>query len=186
MPRRDSLQREQDLAQLGALYLQGQTQVAIGEELGVSQPQICKDLATLQRRWLESALIDFSAAKAKELARIDHLERVYWEAWEHSTQERIRNVTEKVEAGGQERKRAQLEREPQSGNPAYLEGVRWCIDRRCKVLGLDAAARWEVTGKEGGPVQLQQEREYDPKLLAEWERLLLRETTPAEPAGAGA
>ena len=175
MPHRVNLRREADLARLAALYLQGKSQVEIALELRISQPQVSRDLATLQRRWLASSLLDFDAARARELARIAHLERVYWQSWERSTQDRGRAAPERPAAGAEDR-------EPLSGNAAFLAGVRWCIDRRCRVLGLDAAAKWEVTGKEGGPLQVQQEREYDPRLLAEWERLLLRAPPPPEPA----
>jgi hypothetical protein len=75
MPRRVNLQREADLARLATLYLQGKGRVEIGLELRISQPQVSRDLATLQRRWLASSLLDFDAAKARELARIAHLER---------------------------------------------------------------------------------------------------------------
>jgi hypothetical protein len=56
----------------------------------------------------------------------DELERTYWEAWQLS-----------------------LHRD---GNPAYLEGVFRCIDRRCKLLGLDAPNRHEIFGSGGSPV----------------------------------
>ena len=59
-------------------------------------------------------------------------------------------------------------------------------ERRAKYLGLDSAARWEVTGKDGGPVETVQETEYDPKMLAAWERILLAAPAPADEEGAGA
>jgi hypothetical protein len=33
-----------------------------------------------------------------------------------------------------------------------LQGVGWCIERRCKLIGIDAPQKQEVTGKDGGPL----------------------------------
>lgn len=115
-PHRTKAQREHDLAETARLYLRGATQAEIAAKQGVVQQQISKDLKVIQRRWQQSALVDMQAAKARELARIDHLERVYWEAWEKT-----------------------------SGYYA-LAGVQWCIERRCKIFGLDAVNRVELSG----------------------------------------
>jgi hypothetical protein len=34
-----------------------------------------------------------------------------------------------------------MEREQRDGNPAFLAGVMSCIERRCKLLGLDAPVK---------------------------------------------
>ena len=31
------------------------------------------------------------------------------------------------------------------GDPRFLAGVQWCIDKRCKIMGLDAPQLVEVT-----------------------------------------
>jgi len=33
----------------------------------------------------------------------------------------------------------------QAGDPRFLTGVQWCIERRCKILGIDAVIAGEVT-----------------------------------------
>jgi hypothetical protein len=40
-----------------------------------------------------------------------------------------------------------------------LAGVMSCIEKRCKLLGLDAPAKQEVTGKDGGPIQTEQRQD---------------------------
>ncbi len=37
--------------------------------------------------------------------------------------------------------------EQRNGNPAYLSGVQWCIDRRCKLLGLDAPIKAQINAQ---------------------------------------
>ena len=129
------------------MYLRGWIQADIAEETGLSQPTVSRDLKALQRDWLESALIDFNEAKAQELAKVDRLEREYWVAWEASKEDKEVQTTEKVKGDKTARSKAQVRREGQVGNPSFLAGVQWCIERRCKILGIDAAAKVEQVGK---------------------------------------
>ena len=149
---RNPAQRERDRAYLAERYLRGVTQAEIAVHLGLSRQQITYDVKLLQARWRQSSLHDFDAARGQELAKIDELERTYWVAWEHSLQERQTTTTKRVdvgvpgEQGGSARAEAQLRKEQRDGNPAYLEGVRWCIERRCRLLGLDAPEQIEHSG----------------------------------------
>jgi len=124
------------------MYLQGVTQAEIGQRLGVSQPQISYDLRTLRNRWLQSSLVNIDEAKARELARVDHLEREYWEAWEKSKNP-VKTIASKKVDGQQIEKT--IQGETGTGDPRYLSGVQWCINKRCEVLGLNAPNRTDVT-----------------------------------------
>src|SRR5215831_10820916 len=96
---RTPFERERDLRETAALYLRGLSQVEIAQRLNLSRQQIGYDLKILQRRWQESALADFHAKKAAELAKMDELERTYWEAWERSRQPREVTTQEKTQGG---------------------------------------------------------------------------------------
>jgi hypothetical protein len=96
---RSPRERERDLAETAALYLRGWTQSEIAQRLHVSRPQIGYDLKVLQQRWQESALADFNTKKATELARVDQLERTYWEAWDlHEALRQSRNLAGRVQS----------------------------------------------------------------------------------------
>ena len=86
--KRTSVERERDLEAITGLYLRGVSQSEIAAQLGVTQQQVSYDLKVVQRRWAEKTVINLDAAKQKELARIDLLEREYWQAWERSKGER--------------------------------------------------------------------------------------------------
>src|SRR5450755_1763137 len=117
-------ERERDLRETAALYLRGLTHFEIAQRLKVSRQQIGYDLKVLQRRWQESALADFNAKKAAELARVDELERTYWEAWERSLQAREVTTQEKTQAGdGQAdaaRLKAGVRKEQRDGTAEFL------------------------------------------------------------------
>jgi DNA-binding transcriptional regulator LsrR (DeoR family) len=132
--KRTKAERERDLDKIAALYLGERTQAEIAGQLGVSRQQIGYDLKTLQERWLASSLSSFDANKARELAKIAHLERMYLEAWARSCEEKQTTSTERTLVG--EAGKAALRKESRDGNPAFLEGVRWCIAERIKLRGL--------------------------------------------------
>lgn len=141
-------------------YLKGDYQADIARDLGVTQQQISKDLKAIRAAWLVSAVRDFDALKAQELARIDGVEREAWQAWERSRLDKEVSVTEQVEGEGsitvtkfpdgkeittRKKLKARITREGQAGVPAYLTVILACIERRCKILGLDAPQKFNIT-----------------------------------------
>lgn len=127
--------RRRDVADM---YLQGYKQVEIAAKHRVSQQMISLDLQTLQREWLQSALMDFDEAKARELARIDRLEREYWQAWQRSLTEQVKTSKRAKESSKDSSKEAGELRESRTGDERFLSGVRWCIEQRLKIFGVYA------------------------------------------------
>ena len=93
--------------------------------------------------------MDLNEAKARELAKVDALEIEYWKAWENSLKDAEVFITEKVgtQKGTNMDKRGKevFRREGQTGNPSFLAGIQWCINKRCEILGLDAPKRTDLT-----------------------------------------
>ena len=150
---RSPLERERDLREMAALYLRGLSHHEIAQRLNVSRQQIGYDLKVLQRRWQESAVADFDARKAAELARVDELERTYWEAWERSCQAREVTTQEKTHGGDgpadELRLKAGVRKEQRDGNPEFLRGVERCVELRCKITGAFAAVKIAPTTPDG-------------------------------------
>jgi len=134
------------------MYLRGALQSDIADELGVNQSTVSRDLKALHDAWQQSALADIDQAKGRELARIDELERTYWTAWERSLQDAETETQKAVTVADGKRYEAATQRKAQMGDPRFLSGVQWCIEQRCKVIGLYAPTKQEVTGADGGPV----------------------------------
>lgn len=154
-PKRSDFERENDYRRITDMYLQGKTQADIAATLGLARQQIGYDLAIIQKRWRTDTAINMDEAKQRELARIDLLEREYWNAWQRTLEERTKTRTEQSSATGEPDKKvkakgtakATIEKETMLGNPAYLAGVMSCIERRCKILGLDAAIKSDSVSK---------------------------------------
>jgi hypothetical protein len=137
-----------DRALIASLYLQGKFQSEIGQVLGVSRQQISYDLKAIHATWRSLPDAELNELRAKELARIDVLEREYWQAWEHS--KRPKEITNTEKEG--DRIKVGKRSEQRSGNPAFLSGVMNCITLRSKILGLEPPVRTEVTGADGAPL----------------------------------
>lgn len=133
-----------DRLRISDLYLQGWIQADIAEVVGVSQATISRDLKTLHDEWQQRALANFDEVKAEQLAKVDRLEREYWRAWERSCEDAETETQKTVEYGQGERVESQMQRKGQAGDPRFLVGVQWCIERRAKLLGLDEALKVAV------------------------------------------
>lgn len=159
--RRNAAEIARDKKRIGSLYLKGWLQSEIAEEVGLSIATISRDLVTLHDEWRQSALVDINEAKIVELAKIDTLEREYWRGWERS----LKDAETIKQEGGVEVKRVSRTKRTRDGDARFLEGVLKCIDRRCKILGLDSPAKlmlerdWQAEAEALGidPVQLVQE-----------------------------
>lgn len=157
---RSEAEQERDRREISRLYLQGMYQVDIAGRLGLSQPTVSRDIQVLIDEWKIERAYDINEAKARELAKVDNLELEYWEAW-HRSQENAEKEVKKqraipgkkdnkgvptVDVLGQE---IQKTSEGQTGDPRFLTGIQWCIERRCLILGVDAPKKTELTGKDG-------------------------------------
>ena len=151
--KRSTIEIKRDRAKIAELYIQGKYQSEIARILEVTQQQISYDLQAIQAEWLKNTTLALDEYKARELAKIDHTERCYWEAWERSIEEfRSRTIKakgikadQKVQAKPEQAEQT-IYTENRCGDPRFLDGVLKCIERRCKLLGLDAPAKVETEG----------------------------------------
>lgn len=132
------------------LYVRGHTQREISARLKIGLGTVNRDLQAIRSEWLESSLVDFNEAKARELAKIDHLETAAWQAWERSREDSqtLKASTTKGRTkkdGGALPDLAKTEKtvKGQTGDPRFLERIGWCIERRCAILGFDAPKKTE-------------------------------------------
>lgn len=120
------------------------------------------DLEALTARWQAEALRDVSKWKAEELAKLDRLESQAWAAWERGIGRKQTRTTKtgRVDKEGTviAEPEVSLKTEVLNGDPRYLQVALDCQDRRAKLLGLDAPAKYEAAGPNGGPIPILQAR----------------------------
>ncbi len=141
----ETTQRKTEIAsrrqQVAEMYLRGMYQADIADKLGVNQATISRDLAELRKEWLERSINHIDQKKAIELAKLDRLEVTFWDAWERSLQDAETVIVRDGPIGSTHEKKSV----GQSGNPAFLEGVLKCIDKRCEIIGINAPK--QITSK---------------------------------------
>lgn len=126
------------------LYCEGRCQWQIAAFLGLSQSTVSRDLAAVRQERKEARIGVVETCLQEELAKIDHLEKIAWEAWYRSCKDAFSRKTRTVE--GADKRISEVIRRSQCGNPAFLERVAWCINRRCELLGLDPSKTIHLSG----------------------------------------
>jgi len=190
--KRTDEQRYRDLAITAHLYLQGWYQQEIADYINnradpdrdyeLSQQNISYDLKTIRDAWLDSAMVDLDARKAKELAKIDMLEREYWKAWRESMKD---EETVRVESDDDGTGRRVETRKGNVGDPRFLAGIQKCIDRRIELFGLDAPRRIESEHRVGVVHAVLDMTGIDDRELEQLERLLSKALPDAGAAREG-
>jgi len=157
--KRTRAQRAADLVIIEGLALKGATETQIADKLSEMRPytlsrqQIGYDLRKLAKMWAAEAVANLDEHKALALAEVRHLQRTYWDAWERSCKDA---ETLRQEGSGEAPSKIVKTSKGQAGDPRFLTGVQWCIERRCKIIGVDAPTQQEHSGPGGGPLEVTQ------------------------------
>lgn len=164
------------------LYKRGWSIARIAEEvrkrLGTtcSTRTIWNDIQSLLKEWRETRIADIEECKQLELERIDDCVAELWTQWDRSKEDWKRNQQKRIgvpiEPTEGDPKNATIHtirREETTedkfgmGNPAYIAEIRQQLMERRKILGLYAATKTEVMGKNGEPILLHQMSEEEIK-----------------------
>lgn len=119
-----------------------------------------RDIDTLLKEWRESRMEDMDLALQLELERIDEAVRDLWEQWEKSKTDYTKTSSKRKgspikdgKTGTSQIKTYQKEETETEvirlGDPSYIAEIRQQLAERRKLLGLYAAEKREITGKDG-------------------------------------
>lgn len=75
-------QREKHLAEVALLHMRGKQQWDIAEATDRSQGQICKDIATVEKRWLEQQTESMEKVKSRLAVTLHQLASEAWDEWQ--------------------------------------------------------------------------------------------------------
>lgn len=125
-------------------YIRGELQHEIACAFEVDVSTISRDLKAIQAEWMAQAVLDRGEWTARELAKIDEVERNAWVAWAKS-QENAEVLRAKLRGGTSETEKVS---KGQAGDPRHLEIVLKCVTKRCELLGLPYIP--EAASNDGG------------------------------------
>jgi hypothetical protein len=141
---------------VASLYLQGKFQDEIAQVVKVDRGTVSRDLKAVQQEWLKSGVMDLNVVKARELARLDEIEREAWDAWRKSQKDaETMEVTGTAQGGKSKPDKVKKITKGQAGDSRFLAIVLECQKRRAEILGLDAPKKLEHGGIDGGPIPIQ-------------------------------
>lgn len=169
--KRNAREYERDLALTETLWVQGFTlkdisaAVCKDRHYKLSAVTIHNDVSEILSRWRKTLEKDIGELKGAELARINRLENAAWLEWERSRDPAIKRISGSRTGGKDgDSTHEQTIEEEQCGDPRYLERVQWCIEKRCKILGLDAPTKIAPTDAAGtGPCVINVVYEGEPR-----------------------
>lgn len=131
--------------QVESLWLQGWSVAAIVAELREPERTIRNDVKFIHRKWRRDGLRPFDHHKARELARLNEVEREAWKAWRRSigvNEKRTKSTKAKGDANTGKMSNPEVGNSTvetdSPGVPRFLQLVLSCIDRRCRLLRLSA------------------------------------------------
>ncbi len=157
------------------LYKRGWSIRRIADEVKARTNTTCStrtvwnDIQDLLKEWQAARIQDTDARLQLELERIDDCVAELWEQWDKSKEDWTREHNKRVgvpvpvttangQPDGQQTEIQTVKRENLTenmiglGNPAYIAEIRQQLAERRKLLGLYAATKTEVTGKDGTPL----------------------------------
>lgn len=140
MPRLTPKLRRERHARLVELYLQGHSLDAIAEQVQLSLARVDRALRSEFARWQSERNAPAETVLTTELRRLLHLEATAWLAWQDSRKPQRKSLRSKRD-GKSPQTSATVSESSSYGDPQLLRIVSYCIDRRCKLLGLDAPTR---------------------------------------------
>lgn len=128
-------------------YLRGKSFRQISKEVSCSLHTVHRDIAAIRDEWRRARAEKMGDAEMlMELARVDGIEREAWAQWESSKKEEVEShastevIIEQGPDGQSVRKpgKEKITRKTRIRNadPRYMDIVCWCVEQRCKLLGL--------------------------------------------------
>ena len=161
--------RNERLEIISSLYKRGYTYRQIRTEVmarlnlsSYSMQTVHKDINILLEEWRSMRIDNLDHAVQLELERLNMMRKEAWDAWDKSKQDysKQRSWMHGVPKGGDGKENdekkmqtthisQQKENMVNCGDPRYLDIIQKCNAEECKLLGLYAPEKREVTGKDG-------------------------------------
>lgn len=179
-----------DRREIARLRRRGWSVPDIAEKLKLTEMQVRKDLRRLREEWKKRAAVDVQAERQAMLDQLDDIMREAWAAWERSqeakettTEERTGLVETKDGTPALTKRTHRIE--GQVGHPRFLEIIERCLERRAKLLGLDAPQKFVGMDEDGNEIELSEEEKIA-RIAAIMERARARRLAAAGKLGATA
>jgi len=114
--------------------------------VGLTRRTVQAELVAIRDDWKGRTQTDFESAIAQQLDRVDLVEKYAFEGWERSLTRKTVETKQAVRTVNGQVDRATLRAETGNGDPAFLARMSWCIEQRCRILGLEKPREVTIQG----------------------------------------
>ncbi|MCX5986762.1 MAG: hypothetical protein NTX54_09715 [Chloroflexi bacterium] len=136
-----------DQMRVGRLYLHGYAIDEIASLTGLGERMVQSEITARRKGWTQRAQLDVQTATFQQLDRIDAIERDAHDGWMRSLGQVNVETKQATSASGGNVNRATVRNAGnRDGNPVFLARMAWCVEQRCKLLGLEKPVAVEVRG----------------------------------------
>ena len=136
-----------DKMRVGRLYLHGYGVDEIASLTGLGERMVQSEITALRRGWVQRAHLDVQTATFQQLDRIDAIEKNAHDGWMRSLgQVNVETKQATTTARGLVNRATVRTAGNRDGNPVFLARMAWCVEQRCKILGLEKPVAVEVRG----------------------------------------
>ena len=144
-------EREADLNLITELYTKGRSYREIAFEVNqrhgrkITYQTVSNEIKKLLKEWEKSRNEIIDHQKFVELAKIDRLEKTYWDGYDKSCQP-VKKTSTKKKGSVKQVDNVEMvsNEESRVGDPRFLDGIKWCIEQRCKIFGINAPQKFDV------------------------------------------
>lgn len=144
-------ERETDLNLITELYTKGRSYREIAFEVNqrhgrkITYQTVSNEIKKLLKEWEKSRNEIIDHQKFVELAKIDRLEKTYWDGYDKSCQP-VKKTSTKKKGSVKQVDNVEMvsNEESRVGDPRFLDGIKWCIEQRCKIFGINAPQKFDV------------------------------------------
>ena len=162
----NDIELAQRRAEVVKLYLEGHNQWDIAYKFNVNQSTISRDIRHVMNELIKTATNNLDEIRQVELSRLNRVEVEMWAAWERSQRDAETETEEFGSAAPMPK--VTRKRQGQVGDPRYMTIILQCIEKRCKLLGLEQnIARLEVLTWQDRVIEYIKEGRIKPELLIE-------------------
>ena len=162
-PKRSTIEIEQDREAFSERSLKGWTIRQIAEWVGenrkytLSIKTVCTDIQAVRKKWLEDSKDNMGELMAKKMATLELMEAEAWAGYKRSLRGVSKIKNSNADGGSDEAvqylkdgefdKKGKQEYEPgeRDGDPKWLDTILKIIERQCKLKGLDAPEKVQVS-----------------------------------------
>lgn len=135
-------------------FVQHKTMQQVAAILGISTDTVSADIRRIKDDLANKRLDRLQGYLHIELAKLDKVEREAWAAWERSIGKSVKKIKKEHSSGDWTE---EIVEETLVGDPRFLNQVQSAIDRRIRLLGLDAPQEILVNTMEGKLTKLIQD-----------------------------